>query len=247
MDELRAEWQDGVLSLTLQRPARKNALSSALYAELAAQLAQATADDRVGAVVLQGSADCFCAGNDIGDFLQHPPTDAAAPVFDFLRQLVDFPKPLLAAVCGPAVGIGSTMLLHCDLVWAGDNARFALPFVQLGLCPEAASSLLLAQRIGAQAANAMLLLGEAIDAAQALKLGLVHGVLAADRVAAHVQQQARKLAQLPAAAMLQSKRLQREPQRPALHKALRDEAEAFAALLAGPSAQQALRAFLARA
>ena len=150
----------GVTTLTLNRVDKKNSLTSAMYSALADALEQAQADSAVRTVLLQGDVAVFSAGNDIADFLAHPPTDQSSPVYRFLRTLAAFPKPLVAAVCGPAVGIGTTMLLHCDLVYAGDNAAFSLPFVNLGLCPEAASSLLVPQMLGYHRAAEALLLGE---------------------------------------------------------------------------------------
>jgi len=140
--------EHGVLTLTLNRVDKKNALTAQMYATLAEHLVRAQAADDVRVVLLQGHETVFSAGNDIADFLQQPPANADSPVSRFLRGIATFPKPLLASVCGPAVGVGTTMLLHCDLVYAGDNAAFSMPFVNLGLCPEAASSLLAVQLMG---------------------------------------------------------------------------------------------------
>jgi enoyl-CoA hydratase/carnithine racemase len=142
MSDILQHREAGVLTLTLNRPARKNSLTSAMYATLADALATAVDDAAVRAVVIQGSESMFCAGNDIEEFLNQPPMGADSPVLRFLRAIATFPKPLLASVCGPAVGIGTTMLFHCDLVYAGDNAAFSMPFVNLGLCVEGAASLL---------------------------------------------------------------------------------------------------------
>ena len=150
----------GVMTLTLNRLERKNSITSAMYGAMADALESANHDVAVRAVVIQGHETIFSAGNDIGDFLKNPPATAEAPVFRFLRGISSFPKPIVAAVCGPAVGIGTTMLLHCDLVYAGDNAAFCMPFVNLGLCPEAASSFLAAQLMGYPRAAEALLLGE---------------------------------------------------------------------------------------
>ena len=144
MSDILSHLEDGVQTLTLNRVARKNALTGAMYTSLANGLEQAALDAKVRVLLLQGDVAVFCAGNDLNDFLHAPPMGADSPVLRFLSALAAFQKPLLAAVCGPAVGIGTTMLLHCDLVYAGDNAAFSLPFVNLGLCAEGASSLLLA-------------------------------------------------------------------------------------------------------
>ena len=168
----------GVRTLTINRLARKNSLTAAMYAQLADGLEQAAGDrTAVRAVVLQGHETIFSAGNDIGDFLNAPPAGENSPVHRFLRAIATFDKPLLAAVCGPAVGIGTTMLLHCDLVYAGDNAAFSMPFVNLGLCPEAASSLLAPLMFGYHRAAEALLLGEPMTAESALEVGLVNRIV----------------------------------------------------------------------
>ena len=138
----------GVTTITFNRVDKKNSLTRAMYTTLAETFEAATPGTDVRAVVLQGDVAVFSAGNDIGDFLQQPPASQDSPVFRFLRAIATFPKPVVAAVCGPAVGIGTTMLLHCDLVYARDNAAFSMPFVNLGLCPEAASSLLVPTTAG---------------------------------------------------------------------------------------------------
>jgi enoyl-CoA hydratase/carnithine racemase len=147
-DDILIHAETGVTTLTLNRVERKNSITSAMYGALAEGLAHAQEDPSVKVVLIQGHETVFSAGNDIGDFLNQPPAGAGSPVFRFLHGIATFPKPLLAAVCGPAVGVGTTMLLHCDLVYAGDNAAFSMPFVNLGLCPEAASSLLLPRMLG---------------------------------------------------------------------------------------------------
>jgi len=164
--------EHGVLTLTLNRVDKKNALTAQMYAALAEHLVHAQATDDVRVVLLQGHETVFSAGNDIADFLQQPPANVDSPVSRFLRGIATFPKPLLASVCGPAVGVGTTMLLHCDLVYAGDNAAFSMPFVNLGLCPEAASSLLAVQLMGYQRAAEALLMGEPFMVETALELGL---------------------------------------------------------------------------
>ena len=160
----------GVMTITLNRPERKNSITSAMYGAMADALDTAEADAAIRVVVLQGHETIFSAGNDIGDFLNKPPAGMDSPVFRFLRGIAAFPKPLLAAVCGPAVGVGTTLLLHCDLVYAGDNAAFSMPFVNLGLCPEAASSLLVPQMMGYHRAAEALLMGEPFMAEAALEV-----------------------------------------------------------------------------
>jgi len=183
----------GVMSITLNRVDKKNSITSAMYATMADALAQAEADTAIRVVVFQGHEAVFSAGNDIGDFLNQPPATNESPVFRFLRGIASFPKPIVAAVCGPAVGIGTTMLFHCDLVYAGDNAAFSMPFVNLGLCPEAASSLLAPQMFGYHRAAEALLLGEPFFAEAALDVGLVNRVLPPTEVNGAAQGAARKL------------------------------------------------------
>ena len=163
MADILQHAEGGVLTLTLNRPERKNSLTSAMYATLADALAQAATDDATRVVVIQGNEAMFCAGNDIEEFLHQPPMGADSPVLRFLRAIATFPKPLLASVCGPAVGIGTTMLFHCDLVYAGDNAAFSMPFVNLGLCVEGAASLLAPAMFGYHRAAEALLLGDPIS------------------------------------------------------------------------------------
>src|SRR5439155_17561141 len=161
----------GVMTITLNRLERKNSITADMYGAMADALLQAEADAATRVVVLQGDETVFTAGNDIGDFLNKPPAGAESNVSRFLRTIAVFPKPLVAAVCGPAVGVGTTMLFHCDLVYAGDNAAFSMPFVNLGLCPEAASSLLVPQMLGYHRAAEALLLGEPFMAEAALEVG----------------------------------------------------------------------------
>jgi enoyl-CoA hydratase/carnithine racemase len=234
----------GVTTLTLDRVAAKNALTGDMYAAMADALAVAATDPSQRVVLIQGHASVFTAGNDIGDFMNNPPTQAGAPVHRFLEAIAAFPKPLLAAVCGPAVGVGTTMLLHCDLVYAGDNAMFALPFVNLGLCPEAASSLLLVQLMGHQRAAQALMLGDPFSAEAALEVGLVNSVLPPTEVNAYAQKQAQRLAAKPAEALMQTKRLMKSHQAESVRSAMGAEGEVFKRLLTAPAAKEAFSAFL---
>lgn len=236
----------GVLTLTFDRQEKKNALTSAMYTQLADHLQQAASDERTRVLVFQAQDHLFTSGNDVSEFLQRPPADLDAPVFRFLRALTDFPKPVIAAVCGPAVGIGTTLLLHCDLVYAGDNALFSLPFVNLGLCPEAASSLLLPLRIGQAAAAEKLLFGEPFSADEAQELGLVNRILPPAEVNAFAQAQALKLAAKPLVSLATTKSLLRKPQHDAVHAVMAEEAGHFERLLKGPAAREAFSAFLAK-
>ena len=202
MSDILIHTDAGVSTITFNRLDKKNALTEAMYSALAEAMQQAATDDAVRVLVIQGDASVFTAGNDIKDFLEHPPTSTDAPVFRFLRQLVSFPKPLIAAVAGPAVGVGTTMLFHCDLVYAGDNAAFAMPFVNLGLCPEAGSSLLAPQLVGYQRAAELLLLGEPFLAETARDLGLVNRITAPTEVNELAGAQARRLASKPMSSLL---------------------------------------------
>ena len=234
----------GVTTLTLNRVDKKNSLTSAMYSALADALEQAQADSAVRTVLLQGDVAVFSAGNDIADFLAHPPTDQSSPVYRFLRTLAAFPKPLVAAVCGPAVGIGTTMLLHCDLVYAGDNAAFSLPFVNLGLCPEAASSLLVPRLLGYHRAAEALLLGEPFFAEAALEVGLVNRVVPPTECNAIAQAQARKLAAKPLASLLATKRLMKQGLVEPVLQRLGEEGAIFARMLTEPAAREAFTAFM---
>jgi enoyl-CoA hydratase/carnithine racemase len=246
MNEILVRREEGVLTLTFNRVHKKNALTASMYATLAEAIDGAAADAAIRVLLLQGQTEVFTAGNDLGDFRERPAAAADAPVFRFLRAISAFPKPAIAAVCGPAVGIGTTLLLHCDFVYAGDNATFLLPFVDLGLCPEAASSLLLPLRIGPAAAASMLLLGEPLGAEEAHRLGLVSRVLGAGDVNAFADAQARKLAAKPAASLTVTKALLRAPLRDAVRATIAEEGRQFGELLRGPDAQAALARFLAR-
>lgn len=244
MSDILTHTEAGVATLTFNRLDKKNSITGAMYAQLADALEQAQADAAVRCVLIQGDATIFSAGNDIADFLNNPPSTQDAPVFRFLRNIAQFPKPLVAAVCGPAVGVGTTLLLHCDLVYAGDNAAFSVPFVNLGLCPEAASSLLLPQMFGHHRAAEALLLGEPFMAEAALEVGLVNRVVPPTECNAIAQQQARKLAAKPLSALVETKRLLKKAQGPAVLERMAEEGASFGRMLNEPAAREAFTAFL---
>ena len=248
MSDILTHTEAGVMTITLNRVDKKNALTVAMYAAIADALASATADAAVRVVVLQGHPTVFCAGNDIGDFVAGPPADATGetPVYRFLRGIASFPKPLVAAVCGPAVGVGTTMLFHCDLVYAGDNAAFAMPFVNLGLCPEAASSLLVPQMLGYHRAAEALLLGEPFMAEAALEVGLVNRIVPPMEASVLAQAQARKLAAKPLVSLMETKRLMKKGQAALVNQQMNDEGAIFARLLSEPAAREAFAAFAER-
>jgi enoyl-CoA hydratase/carnithine racemase len=234
---------DGVATLEIARPEKKNALTQAMYAELAQAMRAAQADAAVRAVLVTGQPGIFTSGNDLEDFLQHPPGAEDAPVFAFMESVLALDKPLVAAVTGAAIGIGCTLLLHCDLVVVSDEARLALPFVNLGLVPEFGSSLLLAQRVGQARAAQKLLLGDPFTGAEALELGLANAVLPPDEVLPQARRLAARFTQLPPEAVRATKTLMRAPVLPALRQALQAEREVFVQRLRSPEAREAFRAF----
>ncbi len=243
-DDILVLTEGGVCTITFNRVAKKNSITGAMYQALATVLQQAAASADARVVLFQGDATVFSAGNDLSDFLNGPQADENAPPFQFLQALASFPKPIVAAVCGPAVGIGTTMLLHCDLVYAGDNAMFVLPFVNLGFCPEGASSLLLPQLMGHQRASEALLLGEPFMAEAALEVGLVNRVVPPTECNTIAQAQAAKLAAKPLASLLASKKLLKGGQMAAVQARITEEGKVFADLLQQPAAKEAMNAFL---
>jgi len=234
---------NGVLAIEFNRPDKKNAITSAMYQAMADALAEAEGDSAIRVVLIAGKPEIFTAGNDLEDFMQRPPSAGDGPVSQFLYRVSHIGKPLVAAVAGAAVGIGTTMLLHCDLVYAADNARFSLPFAQLGLCPEAASSLLLPRLVGYQNAAEKLLLGEAFDAAEAQRIGLINRVLPAAELLPFAQAQAAKLAALPATSLRVTKQLMKGGQTAAVEAQMAAEGQHFATMLKAPEAREAFTAF----
>jgi enoyl-CoA hydratase/carnithine racemase len=236
----------GVFRMQMNRPEKKNAITRAMYAALADALAEAAADPAARVLLIVGAPGVFTAGNDLGDFLDDPPRDESAPVFRFLRGISTFEKPIVAAVAGAAVGIGTTMLLHCDFVYAAEDARFSLPFVNLGLCPEAASSLLLPLVAGYHRAAELLLLGEPFDARRAESCDIVTQVVPGDQLEDTALGTARKLAALPGAALRVSKALMKRTLAPRIEEAMAAERDAFGARLRSPEAKEAFNAFFER-
>jgi enoyl-CoA hydratase/carnithine racemase len=236
--------ESGVMTITLNRVDKKNSITAAMYGAMADALVQAEADPAMRAVVLQGHETVFSAGNDIGDFLNQPPATAESPVYRFLHGIAGFSKPLIAAVCGPAVGVGTTMLFHCDLVYAGDNAAFSMPFVNLGLCPEAASSLLVPQMFGYHRAAEALLLGEPFFAEAALEVGLVNRIVPPTEVNGVAQRAARKLALKPLSSLIETKRLMKQGQAPQVAARMTEEGASFGRMLREPAAREAFGAFM---
>lgn len=249
LSDIISECKDGVLRLRLNRPAKKNALTRAMYETLAAELTRAGEDEAVRVVILSAEGSDFSAGNDIADFAQGlPELQSAAleelPVFRFLKALTFFEKPLIAAVQGQAVGVGVTLLLHCDLVAASDDVRLSLPFLKLGLVPEAGSTLLLPQRIGHARAFGWLALGEVMGAEETRELGLVNRVVDASALGATTDEMAKALTRLSPSSLRHTKGLMRDPQ--AVWQVVQAEGEIFRRQLSSPEAIAAFTAFLSR-
>ena len=240
-DQISATVHDRVLSLVLDRPEKKNALTRAMYARLADLLEEAAGDASIRAVVMSGAEGVFTGGNDLGDFMMDPPTGPDSPTFRFLRNAAGFPKPLIAAVPGPAIGIGTTNLLHCDLAYAAPDAKFKMPFVDLGLVPEAASSLLMPRIMGAARASELLLFGEVFSAETAREVGLVNEVV--EDPTDRALERAAVLAAKPPQAVRQSKALMRRATADAVGETMAHEGALFVERLASPEAEEAFTAF----
>lgn len=244
-DHILVERDGSVMTLRMNRPDKRNALTQAMYTGLADGLDAAAGDPATRVVVITGAGGHFTAGNDLGDFLAEPPRDGSErPVGRFLRTIADFPKPLIAAVEGVAVGVGTTMLLHCDLVYADETARLQLVFVNLGLVPEAASSLLLPKMIGNSRASELLMFGEPFSAVDAERYGIVNKVVAAGQLAALVAERAATLAAKPAGALRSTKQLLRHSTTATVAARMAEEGALFAAALQSPEAREAMTAFM---
>jgi enoyl-CoA hydratase/carnithine racemase len=237
--------EDRILSLRLDRPEKKNALTRGMYLGMIDALKQAEADSTVRVVLITGAQDCFTAGNDLMDFASAKPGESS-PAILYLQTLAALPKPVIAAVAGVAVGIGTTMLLHCDLVYAASDARFQLPFVNLGLCPEAGSSMLLPSLMGQRRAAELLFFGEPFSAESARDFGIVNEVLPSADVLATATAKAQQLAQKPPSALRTTKALLKRNAAGGIAEAMAQETEQFAALLQGPEAKEAMMAFMQR-
>ena len=244
MSDILTHQDAGVMTITFNRLDKKNAITGAMYALLANAIEHAQNTDSVKVVVLQGHETIFTAGNDISDFLHRPRTSNESPAMDFLHNISTCTKPIVESVCGPAVGIGTTMLMHCDLVYAGDNAAFALPFVNLGLCPEAASRRLVPQMMGYHRAAEALLLGEPFMAEAALEVGLVNRVVAPNEANNLANAIAQKLAKKPISALIETKRLMKKNQMGIVQSTMKEELVSFGRMLHEPAAKEAFGAFL---
>ena len=239
---------NGVATIEIARPEKKNALTTAMYQAMADALRAAAEDKAVRAVLITGQPGIFTSGNDIEDFMARPPGSGGSnadesPVSQFIRAMIEFDKPVVAAVTGAAIGIGTTMLLHCDLVYVSDEARLAMPFVALGLVPEFASSLLVPQLMGHRRAAEKLLLGDPFTPEQAVDCGIANAVLPAGEVVNHARRMAERFNQLPPGAVQEAKRLMRGPHREQLLAVVRAEGDLFGKRLRSPEAMEAFQAF----
>jgi len=234
----------GVLSLGFNRPTKKNALTRQMYSILAEEISSANSDDEIGAVLIYGEGNDFTSGNDVNDFLEHPPTGNESPVWHFLTAIRDFTKPLVAAVSGRAVGVGTTMLFHCDYVIAGEGSKFSMPFVNLGLVPEAGSSYLLPLIAGHHRAAELFMFGEACSAQRGYEVGFVNEVVSDEELAIRAGERAKQLADQPRTAMRETKRLLRHSHQKQLAAVMDEEAKLFTAALESDEAREAFMNFL---
>jgi enoyl-CoA hydratase/carnithine racemase len=246
MDILTSK-ENGILTIEFNRPARKNAITIAMYQAMADALNEAETDASVRVILFVGKPEVFTAGNDLEDFLKGAASSGVVmeeqPVYQFMCSLSQCTKPVIAAVAGAAVGIGTTLLMHCDMVYAADNAKLTMPFAPLGVCPEFGSSLLLQQIVGFQKAAEKLMLGEPFMAQEAFEMGLVNRVMPAEELLPFARAQAAKLVALPAASIRATKRLMKSRQADLLKTAITEENKLFGAMLVGPEAKEAFTAF----
>jgi enoyl-CoA hydratase/carnithine racemase len=244
MSDIVTECSGSILRIQLNRPSKKNAMTSAMYTSMADIFNGAAKDDRVRVVLWHGAGDSFCAGNDLEDFLKTPMGPGDSPQSRLIDALIDFGKPIVAAVHGFAIGGGTTMLTHCDFVYASETAKFRMPFINLALVPEFGTSFSLPARIGYLRAAELIQLGQAFDAKRAAELGLVTQVVPDQQVLATATETARKLTEKPPESLQACKRLMRQSIREQVQRAARSENEEFAARLRSPECKEALTAFL---
>jgi len=248
MEHLRLATVNGVATIEIARPDKKNALTVAMYQGMADALKAAAEDPAVRAVLITGQPGIFTSGNDVADFVARKPGEGGSaqgesPVFQFMQALMGCPKPVVAAVTGAAIGIGTTLLLHCDFVYVADDARLAMPFVALGLVPEFASSRLVPQLMGPRRAAEKLLLGDPFTPEQAVECGIANAVLPAGEVLNHARRVAERFNQLPPGAVRESKRLMKASQLDGLREVIATEGALFAERLQSPEAKEAFQAF----
>ena len=238
---------DGVLTLTFNRPDKLNALNNVMYLQLADLLQSADEDAAIGVIILTGGDLCFTSGNDLVDFLEHPPTDLCSPAFQLMHAVIHLKKPLIAAVCGPAIGIGTTLLLHCDQVLVTQNAKLRMPFVNLGLCPEFGASLLLPRLIGHARAARLLLWGDSLNGSAAVSCGLANEVFDdGTQCLAAARHLARRLLATPQESLRLTRQLLKQPLMAELQATIRRENLLFIDRLNSPEARTALNAIINR-
>ena len=243
MSEIATERSGSILRIQLNRPTKKNAMTSAMYVNLAEMLTGAAQDERIRVVLWHGAGDSFCAGNDLEDFMKNPPGPGDSPQSRLISALINFDKPIVAAVQGAAIGGGTTMLTHCDFVYAGESAKFHLPFINLALVPEFATTYSVPARVGYLRAAELILLGLPFDALRAAELGLVTRVVPDQKLLGTATETAQKLAEKPAGALQACKKLMRRPSREQLEEAAKFENEEFSARLRSADAKEAFKAF----
>ena len=244
MSDIIKERSGSILRVQLNRPAKKNAMTMSMYVTLADTLNDAAKDEQVHVVLWHGAGDSFCAGNDVEDFLKNPPGPGESPQARLMNAFINFDKPLIAAVQGAAIGGGTTMLTHCDFVYAGESAKFQMPFINLGLVPEFGSSCSVPIRIGHIRAAELILLGLPFDARRAAELGLVTRVVPDQELLATATETAQKLAEKPAGALQACKRLMKRSSREQIEQAMKVEMEEFALRVRSAEAREAFAAFL---
>src|SRR6266700_1718342 len=244
MNEIVTEHSESILRVELNRPAKRNAMTAAMYLALADIFNGAAKDEHIRVVFWHGAGDSFCAGNDLEDFLKNPPGPGESPQASLMHAFVNFDKPVVVAVQGAAIGGGTTMLTHCDFIYAGESAKFQMPFINLAVVPEFGSSCSVPARIGHLRAAELILLGTPFDARRAAELGLVTQVISDKDVLARATETARKLAAKPAAALQASKRLMKQPFREPNKAAMKAENEEFSAQVRSEDAKEAFSAFL---
>jgi enoyl-CoA hydratase/carnithine racemase len=243
---IKTSTAEGVATIEIARPEKKNALTLAMYELMTEAVHAALTDRAVRALLITGQPGIFTAGNDLEDFATRPPTGIDSPVFRFMQAFAECEKPVVAAVTGVAVGIGATLLLHCDLVYLSKDAHLAMPFVALGLVPEFGSSVLVPQLLGRAKAAEKLLLGEPITATEAVEFGIANAILPAADVLPHAQRMAARFNQLAPGAVRDTKRLLRSASKHSVSRAMREEADIFARRLKSPEAKEAFAAFFAK-
>jgi enoyl-CoA hydratase/carnithine racemase len=244
--EILTTISDGILTINFNRPEKKNAITFGMYQAMADAINASNDDKNVSVILITGKPEVFTAGNDLEDFMKHAGSLASEdmpPVYQFMHALNDAQKPVIAAVAGNAVGIGTTLLMHCDMIYAADNAKFSMPFTPLGLCPEYASSMVFQRIVGYQRAAEKLLLGEAFLAQEAFEMGFINKVLPLEELLPYAEKQAAKIAALPAKSIRLTKRLMKANQPQAIRDKMNEENAHFGAMLSQPEAREAMMAF----